>query len=1150
MTSAEIRQSFLDFFQEKQHTIVPSASLLPQSPGLLFTNAGMNPFVPYFLGVEKAPYNPPRAADTQKCIRAGGKHNDLEDVGYDTYHHTFFEMLGNWSFGNYFKKEAIAWAWELVVERWGLPAHRLYASVYAPKPGDPGNFDQEAYDIWAALFVSKGCDPAVQIVHGNVKDNFWMMGETGPCGPCSELHVDLTPEGNPVTGRNLVNNDSDLCIEIWNLVFIQYNAEADGTFRELPAKHVDTGMGFERACSIIQNTNGFTDFSKKPSNYATDVFQPIFRKLEELSGKTYVNIYPELGADRAAFTEEMKTAIAFRVIADHLRTLSFSIADGIMPGNNGRNYVLRRILRRAVRYGRQLGFSGDKPFFGALVETLVSEMGEVFPELKNRQDVVRATLEQEEASFNQTLDRGLKRFEEALQGEHTRPRVSSEAPSPQIALAATQASEPTYTRRNLPHFERPWGKYMVTFTTRDRDILSEAERTIVLDSILHSRELGQIHLYAACIMPDHVHLLIEPQVKSHDPASSPTFFTLTEILQPIKSVTSHKILKERRSVLQNDNIKNLWEKESFDRLIRSESDLIEKYDYVIGNPVSEKLVTQAKDYAWSWCREFCEPSSPVGDEGVSDNTRGRVCSPFSGDIAFELYDTFGFPIDLTELLCSERGLKVDMPRFEQLMEQQQERSRAAQKSNIVRALDISTEAITEFLGFDSDETEATILEIHPQEDTLFVITDKTVFYAEMGGQSGDTGTMDTDDNQIEVSGTQQIGKARAHIIDSSASLNVGDKVTLKLDTTRRRPIEAHHTATHLLHWALHEAVSKDASQQGSSVDEHRLRFDFNSASLTSEQIAAMEEMVNGAIKQDMAVSWTEVRHADIKGRADIMQFFGDKYGEFVRVVEIGGKRNALDGFSMELCGGTHVRNTSEIGLFKIKSEGAIASGVRRIEAVCGESAWAYLNESVEKWDLELKAARAKLHVANEKLTSLGEEPVAVNDFPHIMGAMLAERADIGEINATFGHAQRTLEETQAAAIEAEKRIKKIQSSQAAAIADESLAELIALGNPIVVSFESDASLLQELQNGLKKKQFAGPALLIVDDGEKLHLATHCGPDALAAGLKAGDLLRDLAALAGGKGGGKPDQARGAAPDRSKLEEIKAAAATKLGARSF
>ncbi len=1134
MTAAEIRQSFLDFFREKQHTIVPSASLLPQSPGLLFTNAGMNPFVPYFLGVEKAPYDPPRAADTQKCIRAGGKHNDLEDVGYDTYHHTMFEMLGNWSFGNYFKKEAISWAWELVVERWGLPAHRLYASVYAPKEGDPGQFDQEAWDIWAALFRSKGCDPAVQIVNGNVKDNFWMMGETGPCGPCSELHVDLTPEGD--SGGKLVNNDSDLCIEIWNLVFIQYNAEADGTFRELPAKHVDTGMGFERACSIIQGTKGFTDFSKKPSNYATDVFTPIFRKLEELSGKTYVNIYPEPGADRSLFTEEMKTAIAFRVIADHLRTLSFSIADGIMPGNNGRNYVLRRILRRAVRYGRQLGFSGEKPFFAALVPTLVQEMGDVFPELKNRQTTIEQTLSQEEASFNQTLDRGLKLF-----GEHTRPRVSPAAPSPQ------GCSEPTYKRRNLPHFERPWGKYMVTFTTRDRDILNEAERAIVLDSILHSRKLGQIHLYAACVMPDHVHLLIEPQVKSRPLDATPEFFPLTDILQPIKSVTSHKILKARRDDTGNQNIHNLWERESFDRLIRSEADLCEKYDYVIYNPVKEGLVKRAEDYTWTWCREFAEP---VGDEGVSDDTRGRVCSPIlSGDIAFELYDTFGFPIDLTELLCAERGLKVDMARFEELMEQQQERSRAAQKSSIVRALDISTDAVTEFLGFDHDECEATVLEVHPQEDALFIITDKTVFYAEMGGQAGDTGTL----NDIPVTGVQQIGKARALIIQKSeinnqqSSIQPGDKVVLRIDTTRRRPIEAHHTATHLLHWALHEAVSKDAAQQGSSVDENRLRFDFNSAPVAPVQIAAMEDMVNGAIKQGLSVSWTEVKHADIKSRADIMQFFGDKYGDTVRVVQIGGEPHQLNGPSMELCGGTHVRNTSEIGLFKIKSEGAIASGVRRIEAVCGEAAWAYLHELGEKWIQESKDARAKLSAANEKLKALGEAAMTVNELPHIMAAMLVERADINEINAVFAHAARTLEETKEAAIEAEKRIRKIQSSQAAKLADEALAELIAKGEPIIASFESDASLLQELQNGLKKKNFAGPALLIVDDGEKLHLATHCGPDALAKGLKAGDLLRDLAALAGGKGGGKPDQARGAASDRDKLAELKATATGMLKA---
>jgi alanyl-tRNA synthetase len=998
MTAAEIRQSFLDFFKEKQHTIVPSASLLPQSPGLLFTNAGMNPFVPYFLGVEKAPYDPPRAADTQKCIRAGGKHNDLEDVGYDTYHHTFFEMLGNWSFGNYFKKEAIQWAWELVVERWGLPAHRLHASVYAPKPGDPGEFDQEAYDIWAELYRSKGCDPAVQIVNGNVKDNFWMMGETGPCGPCSELHVNLTPEGDPATGRLLVNNDSDLCIEIWNLVFIQYNAEADGSFRELPAKHIDTGMGFERACSIIQGTKRFTDFSQKPSNYATDVFQPIFRKLEELSGKSYVNIYPALGADRSAFTEEMKDAIAFRVIADHLRTLSFSIADGIMPGNNGRNYVLRRILRRAVRYGRQLGFSGDKPFFGALVETLVKEMGGVFPELKNREDTVRATFEQEEASFNQTLDRGLKRFD---------------------------------------------GAVSTAFTERNFAALSAAPH--------------------------------------------PTSVKCGDVVSDFTGVGTGPLVSIDLSADWRDSAKEL----------------------------------------------------------------GLIAPVFRGDDAFELEDTFGFPIDLTELLCLERGLALDKDGYESCKKEQQDRSRAAQKTSIVRALDISTEAVTEFLGFDTDETEATILEVHPQEDALFIITDKTVFYAEMGGQAGDTGTLVLGGVEIPITGVQQVGKARAHVVQQSAidnhqsSISAGSTVTLRLDSTRRRPIEAHHSATHLLHWALHEVVSKDAAQQGSSVDENRLRFDFNSAAVTPEQIAAMEEKVNAAIQANDAVSWKEVPHASIKGRPDIMQFFGDKYGDLVRVVQIGGGRGDLTGYSMELCGGTHVRNTGEIGLFKIKSEGAIASGVRRIEAACGEAAWAYLNEAVEKWDADLQAATEKLKAANDKLATIGEAPVTVNEFPHIMGAMLVERADISQLNATFSHGLRTLEETKEAAIEAEKRFKKLQAGAAAKQADAALAELIAAGGPIVATFEADASLLQELLNGMKKQGFTGAGFVIVDDGDKLHLGAYCGDTAQANGLKAGDLLRDLAALAGGKGGGKPDQARGAAPDRSKIAELEAAAKDRI-----
>lgn len=936
MTANEIRQSFFDFFKEKQHTIVPSASLMPQSPGLLFTNAGMNQFVPYFLGTDKAPYDPPRAADTQKCIRAGGKHNDLEDVGYDTYHHTMFEMLGNWSFGDYFKLQAIEWSWELVVERWGFPAERLYATVYMPGEGDPGHFDQEAYDIWAKLFEAKGLDPQKQIVNGNVKDNFWMMGETGPCGPCSELHVDLTPDGD--TDGKLVNMDSDLCIEIWNLVFIQYNAEADGSFRDLPAKHVDTGMGFERACSIMQGTNNFKDFSQKPTNYATDVFQPIFRKLEELSGKKYVDVYPEsVDADKSKITDEVKEAIAFRVIADHIRTLSFSLADGILLGNTGRNYVLRRILRRAVRYGRTLGFTGETTFMPQLVDTLVEHMAHIFPELKEREKAIKENLQREEASFNETLDRGLAMFEQ--------------------------------------------------------------------------------------------------EVSNYD---------------------------------------------------------------------------------------------------------GQV----AGEFAFKLYDTFGFPIDLTQLLCAERSLKVDMAKFEELMEQQRELGRQARTQALVRAADIATDAETEFVGFESDTSDATVLEVHSQDDSLLVITDKTPFYVEMGGQLGDQGELVCGNETYPVSAVQQLGLARAHSLPLEAQVEVGDQVSLSLETMRRRRIEAHHTATHLLHWALHEVVSEDAAQQGSLVSRTRLRFDFNSGALTQEQIDAIELKVNESIEAGDLVSWSEVPHADIKGRKDIQQFFGDKYGDIVRVVQIGGEDHSLNGYSMELCGGTHVRNTKDIGIFKIKSEGAIASGVRRIEAVCGEAAYNWLRKGGEKNKVEEEELRAKLGKLNEQLVELGQEVVTYPDFPRIMLSLLME-GTFKQKNRVIKKSIEHMQGLRDTVVEAGKKLKKAQSGAAAKMADAALVDLLAQEGPIVSSFEGPANMLQELMNGLKKKQFSGAAFLIVDDGEKLHLGAFCGDDAKANGLMAGKLIQELAPLAGGKGGGRPDQARGAAPERDKLIELKAAAAGKL-----
>src|SRR5262245_14529377 len=410
MTSAQIRQSFLDFFREKQHTIVSSSPLLPDAPNLLFTNAGMNQFVPIFLGQRKPAWKPARVADTQKCIRAGGKHNDLEDVGLDTYHHTFFEMLGNWSFGDYFKKEAIEWAWELLVERWKFPPQRLYATVYKPGPGEPSEFDQEAYDHWVYRFREADLDPKIHVLDGGKADNFWMMGDTGPCGPCSEVHIDLTSDG--ATRGALVNKNDPRCIEIWNLVFIQFNAQpvarvADPgrtEYAPLTARHVDTGMGFERVTAIIQDTKNLTDFSGTISNYNTDVFRLIFDEIEKLSGKKYGSTLPILGrlcetaaADTAALqnqSEQERIDVAFRVIADHIRALSFAIADGIIPSNEGRGYVLRRILRRAVRYGRSLGF--HEPFFFKLVDVVAKTMGDVFPEVRAKQKTVKELIRREE----------------------------------------------------------------------------------------------------------------------------------------------------------------------------------------------------------------------------------------------------------------------------------------------------------------------------------------------------------------------------------------------------------------------------------------------------------------------------------------------------------------------------------------------------------------------------------------------------------------------------------------------------------------------------------------------------------------------------------------------------------------------------------
>ena len=936
MTSHEIRQSFLEFFREKEHTIVPSASLMPTSPNLLFTNAGMNQFIPYFLGTEAAPYSPPRAADTQKCIRAGGKHNDLEDVGYDTYHHTLFEMLGNWSFGNYFKKEAIEWAWELLVERWKLPPERLYATVYRPGEGDPAEFDQEAYDFWEAIFTKAGLDPAVHIVDGDKKDNFWMMGDTGPCGPCSEIHVDLTPEGD--TRGSLVNMDDARCIEIWNLVFIQFNANEDGTFRSLPACHVDTGMGFERIVSIIQGTKNLTDFSQLVSNYDTDVFSPIFDKLSDLTGKKYTSSLPE-GGKRHGLTEQEQIDVAFRVIGDHIRTTSFSIADGIQPDSKGNGYVIRNILRRAVRFGRLLGFDAKKPFLHELVPVLVSEFGEVFPELHNRQEKIAETLLAEEEQFNRTLDRGLKLFHSAAE-----------------------------------------------------------------------------------------------QVKKSE-------------LFPAETVV------------------RLWE-------------------------------------------------------------------------------TYGFPTDLTELLLDELGLQTDKDQVDELVGDHKQTGGEGKGPTDIVAVSIETDVVTKFVGYERDEVEAEVVEWIKDGDSVFAVVDRSPFYIEKGGQVGDLGEMEIGDETVRVVCCHGVGEAAVLKVDRKPDTNI-TKARLRVDTERRRNIERHHTATHLFHWALHEIVSPDATQQGSLVASDRLRFDFNSKALHPDQIEKIEEEVNRCVQSDDPVSTVEVPHSEIKDNPDVMQFFGDKYGDLVRVVQIGGAPRELDGYSMELCGGTHVDHTGEVGFFKVKSEGAIAAGIRRVEAVCGDAASRVIAEEAGVIASDLNDAKKKLETANQKLTAIDQKPLVTEeaaDFAEQIKQHLAEY-DLAAADSLLSDFRNHCTQVKSQAIKAEKTLKKASAGAAAAMAsawyEENLAKLDGDTAPLkfagILPGDSPA-LLQEALNTIKSRQFAGVAAIGVaaEDGT-LHFGAVVHPD-FTDKFNAGNIVRESLSTIGGKGGGKPEMARGAAPQAASQEE--------------
>lgn len=731
MTSQQIRQTFLDFFKGKSHLIVPSAPLVAKNdPTLMFNNSGMAQFKDFFLGNGTPPS--PRIADTQKCLRVSGKHNDLEDVGFDTYHHTMFEMLGNWSFGDYFKKEAIQWAWELLTTVYQLPADRLYVSVFKGDDQDGTPFDQEAWDLW------EGITGEERIVLGNKKDNFWEMGDTGPCGPCSEIHIDLRSEEERATvnGKSLVNQDHPQVIEIWNLVFMQFERKADGTLIPLPAKHVDTGMGFERLCMAIQG---------KKSNYDTDVFLPSILVLENLSGKKYIS---EFENPAVPITEEQnKINIAMRVVADHIRAVAFAIADGQLPSNAKAGYVIRRILRRAVRYGySNLGL--HEPFFHKLVPVLAQQFEGVFPELYQQRDFVENVILEEEKSFLRTLEAGLKRL-------------------------------------------------------------------------------------------DHI---------------------------------------------------------------------------------TQQLQTEGKTI-------------------------------IAGEEAFELSDTFGFPLDLTALIAREKGFEIDQEGYEKALAAQKQRSRMDAAKEATDWIEVRDAEATDFIGYDNFESISQILKFRKvKTKTGFeyhIVLDRTPFYAEMGGQVGDQGTLllqgGTGHGEIvRIVDTKKENDLFIHIVQDPVNeqfLAEADTMLAQIDQDRRAKIARNHSATHLMLAAMRSILGNHVTQKGSYLDDKVLRFDFSHFSKVSpEELERIEDLVNEKIRLDIILD--EKRNVPIQEalQAGATATFGEKYGDYVRVITF------EPGFSTELCGGTHVTSTGQIGLFKFLSEGSVSAGIRRVEAVAGEGALSYIRQ--------------------------------------------------------------------------------------------------------------------------------------------------------------------------------------------------------------
>lgn len=863
MRSSDIRQAFFDFFKSKDHKIVDSAPIvLKNDPTLMFTNAGMNQFKDYFLG-DKVPTST-RVADTQKCLRVSGKHNDLEEVGRDSYHHTMFEMLGNWSFGDYFKQEAIDWAWELLTEVYKLPKDRLYVSVFEGDKGDGLEPDSEAYKIWQKHV------PDDRILYCDKSDNFWEMGDTGPCGPCSEIHVDLRPDADreKVSGASLVNMDDPLVVEIWNLVFIQYNRKANGSLESLPAKHVDTGMGFERLCMAMQ---------AKTSNYETDVFSPFIAFIEKESGVKYTNSY----------APDAMTDIAMRVMVDHIRAVCFTIADGQMPDNGGAGYVIRRILRRAIRYYYSF-LKIQEPFMYKMVDLLATNFKDVFPELEAQKGFVEKVVLEEEKSFLRTLEGGLKRID-------------------------------------------------------------------ALD--------------------------------------------------------------------------------------------------------------------------------------VSNNQ-------LDGKTTFELYDTYGFPIDLTRLIAEEKGWSIDEAGFQAALEEQKSRSRADAARETGDWHVVNDIKDVQFIGYDNNSIDgAKIVKYRTLKNkdghVYQLVLDQTPFYAESGGQVGDTGTLHSGSEVIQVLDTVKENDLIIHIIDKVPSDDQAP-ITGKIDIEKRARTENNHTATHLLHAALRQILGTHVQQKGSLVRDSYLRFDFaHIQKMTDEEIKQVERMVNQKIRENITLGESRDISIDEAKEAGAMMLFGEKYGDKVRMITFD------PSYSFELCGGCHVDATGKIGLFKITSEGAIASGVRRIEAITAEAAEAYVDGKIDQLSEVAQAFKNPKNLI-KSVTDLQDENKALK-----------------------------------------KEIEALMAAQASGMKNELVQSAVTInGLPVVKHALKgiDSKTAKNLAYNVLKELNGGIVCFAIDMGEKVQLMLAIDEEVSKANnLHAGNIIREMAKLVKGGGGGQPFFATAGGSDASGIE---------------